>query len=70
MDKKGDRTLTFVASLWAKQVLTQILELKVSSPFPVSTVFAPRQMHPDNFEIRPCGVPQADGENTIEGTGC
>ena len=32
-------------------------------------VFAPRQMHPDNFEIR-CGVPQADGENTIEGTDC
>ena len=46
-----------------------LLEFTVSLPFPVSTVFAPRKMHPDNFEIR-CGVHQADGENTIEGTGC
>ena len=67
MDKKGDKLLTFRASLQAKKKNSH--SNTVSLPFHVSTVFAPRQMHPDNFEIR-YGVPQADGENTIEGTGC
>ena len=69
MGKKGDKLVTFLASLQAKKVLTQILEFTFSSPFSVSTVFSPRQMHPDNFEIR-CGGPPADGENTVEETGC
>ena len=66
MDKEGDKLLTFRASLQAKK---NSHSNTVSLPFQVSTVFASRQMHPDNFEIR-CRVWQADGENTVEGTGC
>ena len=69
MHKKADKLQTFVASLQVKKGLTHILEFTVSLPFHVSTVFAPRQMHPDNFEIR-CGDHQVDGENTVERTGC